>query len=90
MVTISMLIIIGMIICAAIAGAMLATDMPEGLVIFLIIFILFILNLAITLDLDKKGDENAYKQGQIDALTNNIHYELETQADSTKVWVEIK
>jgi uncharacterized membrane protein YGL010W len=27
-----------------------------------------------------------YKQGQVDALTGNIKYELVTQSDSTKIW----
>lgn len=31
-----------------------------------------------------------YKQGQVDALTGNVKYELVTQDDSTKVWKEIK
>ena len=31
-----------------------------------------------------------YKQGQVDALTGNVKYELVTQDDSTKVWKKIK
>lgn len=31
-----------------------------------------------------------YKQGQVDALTGNVKYELVTQDDSTKVWKEMK
>ena len=31
-----------------------------------------------------------YKQGQIDALTNNIQYELITMPDKTKVWEKIE
>ncbi len=31
-----------------------------------------------------------YKQGQVDALTGNVKYELVTQDDSTRVWKEIK
>ena len=30
-----------------------------------------------------------YRQGQIDALTNNIQYKLVTMPDSTKVWERI-
>ena len=30
--------------------------------------------------------ENPYKQGQIDALTGKIKYELKTNPDSTKTW----
>lgn len=31
-----------------------------------------------------------YKQGQVDALTGHISYELVTQPDSTRIWEEIK
>ena len=31
-----------------------------------------------------------YKQGQIDALTNNIQYELIVMPDKTKVWEKIE
>lgn len=34
--------------------------------------------------------ENDYKNGQIDALTGKIKYELVVQADSTRVWEEKK
>ena len=30
--------------------------------------------------------ENPYKQGQVDALTGKIKYELKTNPDSTKTW----
>ena len=30
----------------------------------------------------------SYKNGQIDAITGNVKYELKTQADSTRVWVD--
>ncbi len=33
--------------------------------------------------------ENNYKQGQIDALTGHIKYELKTQPDRSVEWVEI-
>lgn len=33
---------------------------------------------------------NMYKQGQIDALTNNIKYELKENPNKTKEWIEIK
>jgi len=29
---------------------------------------------------------DVYRQGQIDALTGNIQYELVMQADSTRIW----
>lgn len=90
MILISIFLILLIVICAAIMGAMLQDDRPGGLSILLFIGALFMANLMITVELSDKGDKNSYKQGQIDALTNNIHYKLETQADSTKVWVEIK
>jgi len=34
------------------------------------------------------SDNSSYKQGQIDALTGNIKYELQIQPDSTIIWVE--
>jgi hypothetical protein len=33
--------------------------------------------------------DRGYKQGQIDALTNDIQYKLVTMPDSTKVWEKI-
>ena len=35
------------------------------------------------------GKDIGYKQGQIDAITNNIQYKLVTMPDSTKVWERI-
>lgn len=32
---------------------------------------------------------DSYKQGQIDAINHQIHYQLQTQSDSSKVWVKI-
>lgn len=36
------------------------------------------------------GSGIGYRDGQIDALTGNIKYELVTQPDSTRTWEEIK
>ena len=33
---------------------------------------------------------HSFKQGQIDALTGNIHYELITHDDSTRTWERIE
>ena len=30
----------------------------------------------------------SYKNGQIDALSGKVKYELQTQQDSTRIWVE--
>ncbi len=38
---------------------------------------------------DTEFYKNGYEKGQIDALTGNVKYELVTQPDSTRVWVEI-
>jgi len=35
---------------------------------------------------DQQIEEPDYRQGQIDALTGTIHYELITNPDSTKTW----
>lgn len=35
-------------------------------------------------------DEEAYKRGQVDALTGKVKYELVVNADSTKTWEEVK
>jgi hypothetical protein len=37
----------------------------------------------------KIGKDIGHKQGQKDALTNNIQYRLITMPDSTKVWERI-
>ncbi|MFA5453468.1 MAG: hypothetical protein WC248_07835 [Candidatus Methanomethylophilaceae archaeon] len=34
--------------------------------------------------------DDAYKQGQIDALTGKICYKLEQQQDGTTIWIKIK
>lgn len=33
--------------------------------------------------------EDRYKEGQIDALTGTVHYELVTQPDSSRVWERV-
>ena len=52
-----------------------------------VIMIMFLAGLA--MGIGKIGKDIGYKQGQIDALTNNIQYKLVTMPDSTKVWVKI-
>jgi len=49
----------------------------------------FMIGIVVTL-LIFKYVMDPYKQGQVDALTGNVKYELVTQDDSTKVWKEIK
>ena len=47
-----------------------------------IVFIISIMVMSIT-------KKDSYKQGQVDAFTGKVKYHLETQPDSTKLWVEI-
>ena len=42
--------------------------------------------IVITFVLDGSTTSSYYKQGQIDALTGKVHYELVTKNDSTKTW----
>lgn len=49
----------------------------------------FMIGIVVTL-LIFKYVADPYKQGQVDALTGNVKYELVTQDDSTRVWKEIK
>ena len=37
-----------------------------------------------------KAKEKGYMEGQIDALSGNIKYQLQTQSDSSTIWVEIQ
>ena len=32
--------------------------------------------------------ESRYKQGQIDAINNEIHYELQVQEDNETIWIK--
>ena len=52
-----------------------------------VIMIAFLAGLAVGIVAISK--DIGYKQGQIDALTNNIQYKLITMPDSTKVWERI-
>ena len=56
----------------------------------MVTIVLFVFCLCIAIGIDDNYSIRGYKQGQIDALTGNVHYKLETQVDSTKVWVEVK
>ena len=50
--------------------------------------IVFLAGLAVCIVAISK--DSGYRQGQIDALTNNIQYKLVTMPDSTKVWEKIE
>lgn len=38
----------------------------------------------------ERSYEDGYRQGQIDALSGNVKYQLVTRIDSSRVWVEVK
>ena len=43
-----------------------------------------------TLYVNPKHEKKGHRQGQIDALTGKIHYELITHDDSTRTWERIE
>jgi len=47
------------------------------------VILIFLINLCV---LDENTTNKRYKQGQIDALTGKVHYELVVKDDSTRVW----
>lgn len=55
--------------------------------IHILCVVIFFLLLAIAVEILKV--DGRYRQGQIDALTGNVKYELVTQPDSTRVWKRI-
>jgi len=57
--------------------------------IFVWLLTSFMWIVAIYIPVNTIYKEIYYKQGQVDAMTNNIKYELTTQSDSTKVWIKI-
>lgn len=76
----SIFFIIFMLISFTLAMLNIDDDTPNWLrVILLISIILLIFAGAIHL--------THYKQGQIDALTGKVKYELKTMPDSTRIWV---
>lgn len=62
---------------------------PQGIFLILstIVFLTFGVGGMVS-ELSDMHGEIQYKQGQIDALTGNVKYELETQKDSTTIWVK--
>lgn len=59
-------------------------EMKILLILFTIVLFLAISLLAYLEPIEE------YKQGQIDAMTGKVKYELQTQNDSTRIWVEIE
>ncbi len=60
----------------------------ENLISFLLGAFLVLVIVLITLTLYPESNK-LYKQGQIDALTGKIEYELVVQIDSTRTWERI-
>ena len=67
-------------------GLLNAEDMEEKCT-KAVIMIVFLAGLAV--GFVSIGKNIGHKQGQIDALTNDIQYKLITMPDSTKVWEKI-
>jgi len=81
------LTIVGFMCC----GVLLKEYINDGTSIYLVVGMLTMLigvfGLSLTL---KSGRNMAYKQGQIDALSNNIVYELVEKENLTSDWVLIE
>ena len=75
---IMLILIIGLIIANYISD-------PEFPIIMFIIASLVSFGIGLTLWSIDIFD-NAYREGQIDALTGKVKYELKTNPDSTKTW----
>ena len=52
--------------------------------------IMIICLICLAMGIVEVGKDIGHRQGQIDALTNNIEYKLVTMPDSTKVWERIE
>ena len=63
------------------------TKNMEDKVIKAVILVAFLAGLTMSIGTISK--DIGYRQGQIDALTNNVRYKLITLPDSTKVWKRI-
>jgi len=67
------------------------SPISDQIFVWLLVWLLtsFMWIAAIYIPVNTIYKEIYYKQGQVDAMTNNIKYELTTQSDSTKVWIKI-
>jgi hypothetical protein len=80
------MVLLGIILFLLIVAlTVLAAVEAEGVGILCGIFVMA----GIVLFSTEVSDES-YKQGQVDALTGKVKYELVVNADSTKTWEEVK
>lgn len=62
---------------------------PQGIFLLILTIIFMISGMGgMMSEVSTMYGETQYKQGQIDALTGQVKYELETKKDSTTSWVE--
>lgn len=83
-----MIIYVSIVIILAIIFFVLAGNEDNamaGFILFCVGLLLIVVGLGV---FHAEINKESYKQGQIDALTEKIHYKIEI--DSTKNWVEIK
>ena len=83
------ILIVFLVIVAAgmIALGLLNTEEMEYKCTKAVIMIVFLALFTTGITIINK--DTGYKQGQIDALTNDVQYNLVTMPDSTKVWERI-
>lgn len=67
-------------ICIFITGYFLGEDESGGVILALF------MTVCVGFIFMGLFNEESYKQGQVDALTNKIHYHLVTNPDSTSEW----
>lgn len=70
-------------------GLMTVENEHAGFPLALLFIISVLLIIGSSGNMIEQLETENYKQGQIDALSgNNIEYKLETQPDSSKIWVK--
>ena len=79
------LIIIALVVIFAIGMSLLDNEEGSGVTIVICSIIVFVLGLLLIVMMS----EEIYKEGQVDALTGKIKYELIENTDKTKKWEKI-
>ena len=82
-----LIVLVVMIVIVMISLVLSNVEGMEEKSIKIVIMIVCLVCLAVCIGAISK--DIGYKQGQIDALTNNVQYKLVTMPDSTKVWEKI-
>ena len=82
-----LIVLIVMIVVGTIVLGLSNAENMKAKYIKATIMIAYLVCLAVCIGVISK--DTGYRQGQIDALTNNIQYKLVTMPDSTKVWEKI-